>query len=105
MQIFKNIVLTVAFAMTAIGPAIATGQELRGPARRVTGNIIEINRTSRVLKIQDSRTGIVVTARVPDGQLITLRENANPGSMPRLIPFELAIRGLVVDVLVVNTVP
>ena len=105
MQVFKTTLLTIALAMTAITPAAALGQSSQAPTRRITGNIVEIDRSSRILRIQDRRTGEVITARVPEGQNLTLLDNANPGSMPRSIPFERAIRGLVVDVLVIANIP
>ena len=105
MHVIKTTLLTIALAMTAITPTAAQGQESQAPTRRVTGNIVEIDRSSRTLRIQDHRTGEVIAARVPAGQLVTLLENANPGSMPRSIPFELAMRGLVVDLLVTTVIP
>jgi hypothetical protein len=94
--------LILALAIPAAAPAQT---ETPKGARRVTGAIVAIDRAARTLAIKDGRTGAVVTTHVPVGRMIFLRDSANPAGYPTSIPFELTIRGLVVDLLVVSAPP
>lgn len=103
MQTFKPGILTIAIAMTALTPAPASPLDRPNSMRRVSGRIVEVDRQSRTVKIIEARTGKTIRARVPEGQLVTLSDTANPISLPRAIPFEVVIRGLVVDIFVVDS--
>lgn len=105
MKFVKSTILGVAIAASLLAPSPSLAQQMPSNARRVSGCILEIDRTARILKIRDVRSGTIVTAHVPPGQKLMLLENANPAGYPKSIPFELAIRGLTVDLTVLPAAP
>lgn len=98
-----NILLAIAIAIATVAiPASAgnEGAEQSIRARRVSGTIIQIDRANRQLTIREDRTGAIIVAHVPPGTMVSLRASGNPAGYPRMVPFELIIQGLAVDLVI-----